>query len=321
MSGQPAIGLLLPNRPDGDWDARYLVDLAVEAQQLGFDSVWAGESVAKGRQEPLTLLAAVASAAPRLHIGTAALMPAIREPVSQGRAIATLDQLTSGRLIAGVGAGFPNPTTRAAFEMVGTRFSTRARLLDDIVGLWRHTWSQDGGRPYHGPFLDYEWLPEPLPAHAPGGPPIWLAGGGPTALERAGHLYDGWLPYPRTPADYADGRVAVDRVAEGAGRDARQVTKALFLTVLIEPDPERAAFMANDYCLAIYGMSFKVIRTIQAWVVGPATEIVNAVGQYVRSGAEHIIIRVASLAPDLGLGVLAQTIRPLRTECAGVPSF
>lgn len=306
---QPAtIGLLLPNRPDGDWDAGYLVELAVEAQRLGFASVWAGESAAKGRQEPLTLLAAVAAAAPGLDIGTAALMPAIREPVSQARAIATLDQLSSGRLTIGVGAGFPNPSTRAAFEMVQARFSTRSRLLDDIVRLWRHMWSRDGSEPFHGSILQHDWLPERLPAHSPNGPPIWLAAGAPSALERVGHLYEGWLPYPLSPADYSHGRMVVDCSATGAGRDPNQITKALFLTVLIEPNPDRALELANDYCLAIYGMPFEAVRTIQAWLVGSESYVSDGIRRYVEAGAQQLVVRVGSLTPEPQLDRFARTI-------------
>src|SRR5207302_6154136 len=100
------IGYLLPTRERimaGQPQASSLLELAERAERLGFDSVWAGDSLlARPRHEPLTLLAAVASRVRRVDVGTAVLLPALRNPVLLAHQVATLDQVAEGRLILGL---------------------------------------------------------------------------------------------------------------------------------------------------------------------------------------------------------------------------
>ncbi|MFI7058518.1 LLM class flavin-dependent oxidoreductase, partial [Streptosporangium canum] len=106
------IGYLLPTRDQavrGDHDPDQLIDQARRAEALGFDSVWAGDSpVTTPRADPLLLLAAVAVATRRITLGTAVLLPALRHPILLAHQLATLDRLADGRLIVGMGGGFPN---------------------------------------------------------------------------------------------------------------------------------------------------------------------------------------------------------------------
>jgi alkanesulfonate monooxygenase SsuD/methylene tetrahydromethanopterin reductase-like flavin-dependent oxidoreductase (luciferase family) len=94
----------------------------------------------------------------------------------------------------------------------------------------------------------------------------------------------------------------------GAGRDPNQIAKALFLTVLIEPNPDRALELANDYCLAIYGMPFEAVRTIQAWLVGSESYVSDGIRRYVEAGAQQLVVRVGSLTPEPQLDRFARTI-------------
>ena len=102
----PKIGYLLPTREqimEGRHDAASLLALAERAEALGYDSVWVGDSVlARPRHDPLTLLAAVAARVPRVMLGTAVLLPALRNPVLLAHQVATLDQVSEGRFILGV---------------------------------------------------------------------------------------------------------------------------------------------------------------------------------------------------------------------------
>jgi alkanesulfonate monooxygenase SsuD/methylene tetrahydromethanopterin reductase-like flavin-dependent oxidoreductase (luciferase family) len=111
------IGYLLPTRERimaGQPGTRPLLELAERAERLGFDSVWAGDSLlARPRHEPLTLLAAVVSRVPRVDIGTAVLLPALRNPVVLAHQVATLDQIAGGRLILGIGIAADVPSSLA----------------------------------------------------------------------------------------------------------------------------------------------------------------------------------------------------------------
>src|SRR5467141_3406914 len=120
------IGYLLPTRERvmaGQPQASSLLELAERAERLGFDSVWAGDSLlARPRHEPLTLLAAVAGRVRRVDIGTAVLLPALRNPVLLAHQVATLDQVAEGRLILGVGIAADVPNIRQEFTAAGVPF-------------------------------------------------------------------------------------------------------------------------------------------------------------------------------------------------------
>src|SRR5882757_10302746 len=113
----PQIGYLLPTRErvmEGRPETAPLLELAARAEGLGFDSVWVGDSLtARPRHDPLTLLAAVAGRVPGLTIGTAVLLPMLRNPVILAHQVATLDQIADGKLILGVGFASDRPNIRA----------------------------------------------------------------------------------------------------------------------------------------------------------------------------------------------------------------
>jgi alkanesulfonate monooxygenase SsuD/methylene tetrahydromethanopterin reductase-like flavin-dependent oxidoreductase (luciferase family) len=282
-------GLLLPTgqaQLQAGGSARRLLDTAVTAERLGFDSIWVGDSLARARIEPLTLLTAIAQATDQVTLGTAALIPAYRHPAHTALTLASLDLLSGGRLVLGVGAGFPG-FSEAEFELVGVSFKTRFSHLDDTVSLWRELWT---GNPtsFHGKVLHYDWLPEvPRPARA-GGPPIWLAGITPAALNRTGRLYDGWLPYPPDPVDYASGLATIREVA-----GERPVTPALFATVFLDDDVERGTKALDEYCLATYGKPLDVIGKIQVMLTGP--DILTQLGRFLDAGARHVLLRIAAV--------------------------
>ena len=115
----PRIGYLLPTREqvmEGRPEVAPLLALAERAEGLGYDSIWVGDSIlARPRHEPLTLLSAVAARTKRAELGTAVLLPALRNPVVLAHGIATLDQISEGRFILGVGIASDVPNIRAEF--------------------------------------------------------------------------------------------------------------------------------------------------------------------------------------------------------------
>ncbi|MEU6562724.1 LLM class flavin-dependent oxidoreductase [Nocardia nova] len=292
-------GLLLPAgnaQLDADGSIRRLVDIAVEAEGFGFESVWAGDSLVRARIEPLTLLAAVAHATERVTLGTAVLMPAYRHPVHAAVTLSSLDLLSEGRLVVGVGAGFPGFSEKE-LELVGVDFRTRFSRLDDTVTLWRELWT---GNPesFHGKVLQYDWLPEvPAPAR-PGGPPIWLGGITPAALARTARLYDGWLPYPPGPADYATALATIHDTA------TRPVTPALFATVFVDDDARRGSKALDDYCRATYRMPLETVAGIQLMMTGP--DIPAQLERFADAGARHILLRIGALDPGTFAAQLAR---------------
>ncbi|GGQ24717.1 LLM class flavin-dependent oxidoreductase [Streptosporangium pseudovulgare] len=305
------LGVLLPTQHSQWKDARRLLDFGLHAERLGYDSVWANDTLIGARAEPLATLSALAAVTERVTLGTAALLPALRRPVLAAQELATVDHLSGGRLVVTVGAGFPG---RSEIEYAASEVPWERRFgrLHDTVALWRALWS--GERAFHGAVLRFDDLPEPTPSHRPGGPPIWLGGASPSALEHAGRRYDGWLPYPPDPDGYRAGLATVRRAATEAGRPADAVTPALFVTVLVTGDVARGERELDAYCRSIYGVPYEVARTIQAMVAGPADHVAATLGRYLEAGAEHLICRLAASDMDAQLEQLervAEIVRPV----------
>src|ERR1700759_5223758 len=133
----PQIGYLLPTRErvmEGRPQTASLLELATRAESLGFDSVWVGDSLLpRPRHDPLTLLAAVAARTRKVELGTAVLLPALRNPVVLAHQVATLDRISEGRLILGVGIASDVPNIRAEFEAAGVLFEKRVGTLVEGV--------------------------------------------------------------------------------------------------------------------------------------------------------------------------------------------
>ena len=302
-------GLVVPTyQPilDAGRTAPELVDVAVTAEELGLDSVWVGDTLARAPLDAFAVLGAFAARTSRVTLGTSALLPALRDPVLSANQLLSLDLLSGGRLTVAVGAGFAG-RSEPEFAFVGVPWARRRARLDDIVGLWRAAWS--GSDSFHGSVLHYDSLPVfPSPARA-GGPPVWLAAYTPGALSRIGRLYDGWLPYPPDPVDYVSG---LARIRSSA---SRPVTPALFATVLVEDDVSRGQALLEEYCLTNYGRPAAFVQGIQMQVTGSAAEVASKLREY--EGAEHVLLRIASTDPkvfDEQLPRLAEVANLLRDQ-------
>jgi probable F420-dependent oxidoreductase len=309
----PLIGVLLPTRDRlvaGGTAIAPLLDLARQTEELGLDSVWAGDSpLARPRADALMLLGAVAARTKRVILGTAVALPALRHPILLAHQLATLDLIAEGRLIVGAGGGFPYPITEAQFKALGVRFRTRVSRLEECIAAMRLLWRQDevsfAGR--HHEFHDVSLAPKP---QQPGGPPIWLAGGGTAALRRVGRVGDGWLPYPPTADLYAAEWSVIEDAAAEHDR-ATAVVPALYATVSVDDDAERAAEILRASIERYYEVPLEVIEGIQALFAGTPRQCAEWLGRYVQAGARHIVVRFAVTDHAAALEVFAASVLPL----------
>jgi alkanesulfonate monooxygenase SsuD/methylene tetrahydromethanopterin reductase-like flavin-dependent oxidoreductase (luciferase family) len=301
-----SIGVVLPSREAaiGRHAAASIVDFARRAEQCGFDSVWAGDSLtARPRLEPLTLLAAVAVVTDDVALGTAAMIPALRHPILAAHAIASVDQLSGGRLVLAVGAGYPGDATRQEFEAAGATYDDRRTRLLETVGIWRNIWSytNSGGETLI-PDDVLASLPRPVQA---GGPRIWLAGGSGSALESAAKQFDGWLPYPVTADEYRVGLSAIHVTASRSGRSTSEFTPALYITLAIGESRAVAERELDEYSHAYYGIPGGTLAEMQATVVGDRAACRDGVAEYIEAGARHVVVRIGSLEPAAKLESVA----------------
>jgi probable F420-dependent oxidoreductase len=290
------LGYLLPTREQimrGQHEAAPLLRLAEKAEALGFDSVWAGDSVlARPRHDPLTLLAAVAGRTRRVKLGTAVLVVPMRNPVLLAHQIATLDQVSDGRVLLGVGAGIDAPNVKAEFEAAGAPWDKRFGTMLESVRLMRKLWSGeavdwDGRWKVHGGRL----APKPVQA---GGPPMWGGGSAPASLTRAARHFDGW--FPTGPNDASVWRTkweSVKEQARAAGRDADAMTGALYLTLAVADTAEKAEEHLVAYLNTYYGALGPKMRASEACYAGPPDGSGRWLKGFIDAGASHLVLRFA----------------------------
>ena len=209
----PKIGLCLPY--EGSATAQDIVDVAQAAESAGLDSVWVGDHIAfpveftsqnptmadgkypyptdNPRLEALTTLAFVAGATSTIRLAVNACVLPQRNPVVVGKAVATLDYLSGGRVIFGVTLGW----LREEFDALGADYGHRRQLLEDGIEILRALWEQDQPS-YEGEthsFLPLNMRPKPVQSPVP----VFVGGHSRPALRRAAAVGDGWLASRMTP--------------------------------------------------------------------------------------------------------------------------
>ena len=289
------IGYLLPTREsimEGRPEAEPLLALAERAERLGYDSVWVGDSLlARPRHEPITLLAGVAGRTRRVHLGTAVLLPMLRNPVLLAHQVATLDQVSAGRVILGVGIATDVPNVRAEFRAAGVPFEKRVGTLMEGLRLCKALWS---GKP-----VDWEgrWHVEkgvlgPTP-HRAGGPPIWGGGSAPAALERAARHFDGWFPTGPDAKGWGEQWRKVQDFARAAGRNPGDLEAAIYLTLAVDEDAAKAGSRIDSFLADYYGQRPDVLKKRQACFAGAPDAAAEWINGYVREGARYVVLRFA----------------------------
>ena len=300
-----SFGYLLPTRDAvmfGRPAARPLLTLGEQAEQLGFEAIWAGDgALARPRHDALLMLTALAARTERATLATGVLLGALRPALLLAQAAASLDQISEGRFVLGMGAGFPFPETERQFAAVGVPYAGRVGRLAETIAAMRLLW--DGaGKPvdFAGRHFSLEQTAlEPQP-HTSGGPPVWLAGAGETAERRVGRIADGWLPYSPTPELYREGLDRVRGAAAEAGRE-RAPMPGLYVTVALDPSPAVAEQRLSDYIQTYYGHPRELIGAIQAMYAGTPEGMLDWLGPYLEAGARHVVVRVADDNPARGL--------------------
>lgn len=203
-------------------DPEIAVRVACAAEAAGFESVWTGEHVvlpdprvppspASPRfpmLDPGTLLAYLASATGRLRLGTGIVILPQRNPLVLAKQLATLDRVSAGRLIFGVGVGYLRPE----FEALGVSFEHKGERTDEFIEAIRALWIQEKPA-YRGRFVSFEGIDaQPRPVQKPH-PPIVIGGHSPAALRRAVRQGNGWYGFA---LDLDGARGCIEGLAQAA---------------------------------------------------------------------------------------------------------
>ncbi len=218
-------------------DAQALVGLASRAEELGFDSVWVHDHVfnvghvfdrigGKPYYEPLTLLSFVAARTRRVRLGTSVLVLPYHNPIRLAKTAATLDVLSGGRLILGVGVGLIEKEIRA----MGSPFAERGAFTDEAIAVMRSLWTEDepsfDGKHYR--FSGMKFSPKPLQKPSI---PVVIGGVSRAAIRRAARLGDGWQPLGLSPEALGQGIAALREEARACGRDVSKIPISIAMSL------------------------------------------------------------------------------------------
>jgi probable F420-dependent oxidoreductase len=283
-------GVAISAYPDGLPSADWWWRFAERAEALGFDSLWAGEHVvfhAATLSAPL-LLAGFAARTRGIRLGTAIYLLPLRQPVLAAKELVTLDQLTGGRLIVGVGVGGEH---RAEFEACGVPLAERGSRTDEAIALVRRLWREErvtaAGR--HFAVRDVTLTPRP---RQPGGPPIWIGGRSAAALRRTARTGDGYLPYLMTPAALRASNDRLDALCADAGRDPAAIERGLVVYVNVDDDRARAVRGAASALTRVYRQPFEPL--VERYVItGPPEACAERIAEYRAAGARHLVFNWA----------------------------
>ena len=230
---------------------------AQNAEALGFDSVWTGDHIvipvdiasrypytATGSfpmnpkaplLEPLTVLSFVAACTTKIRLGTAVLVLPHRNAVVTAKTVATLDVLSRGRVILGVGVGW----MEEEFKAVNASFADRGPLSDEAVAVMKELWTSEHPK-FSGRFHRFpEVACEPRPVQKPH-PPIWLGGHTGPALRRIVEYGDGWAAVVFSPQEFAE---RLDKLKEKAAKAGRDLSK---VTLCVSPRGKRPEAILED---------------------------------------------------------------------------
>ncbi len=218
-------GIILPTMPTGA-NAEAIEAAAETAERLGWRSAWTTDHLIVPHAtaaayaeifELIVTLAHVGARQTRLRLGTSVIVVPMRNALIVAKELATLDALTRGRVIAGVGVGW-NEIEFATLG-AGDVFHSRGAYLDETIRLWRHLWS-GATTPFLGRFFSFDdFTFGPLPPQGVA-LPIVVGGGAEAALRRAGTLADGYHGSSTSPAQFAARVPVVRAAAAAAGRPA-----------------------------------------------------------------------------------------------------
>lgn len=194
---------LTPSDRLGQWlGGHAFTDVAQQIEELGFDAIavtdhpyparsWL-ESGGHHALDPFVSLGAAAVATNRIALITSLAVAGYRNPYLTAKAASSVDFVSDGRLVLGLGAGY----MREEFDVLGADFGRRGALFDAAIPAIRAAWAgEDNDDPYF-PAHGHEALPQPIQA---GGPPIWVGGNSRAARRRAATMGDGWIPLPQSP--------------------------------------------------------------------------------------------------------------------------
>jgi len=274
---------------------------AVRAEALGYDSVWVSDHVVVPRAnvgnfgetifDPLITLGVVAGATSRVRLGTTVLIVPYRQAVVTAKMVSSLDALSGGRVVLGVGAGW----VAAESAMLGVPFAERGPMTDEYLRAMRELWTSPSPS-FAGKYVRFDDLHfEPKPVQKPH-PPIWVGGHGRASLRRAAEFGAAWHPINRSPAELRAGVAELARQSRDRGRATPP-----------------ALTLRNDVRILKPGESAPPSAHAGRVVAGEPAALVDQIAELAACGVEELVLELLAADGrelDEQMAAFAERVRP-----------
>ncbi len=281
-------------------DAEHVIAAAEQAEQLGYDSVWvhdhifmpakidsrypynesgvAGFAYHQDIYDPLAIMAAAAVRTSRVQIGTSVLIIPYRNPLHQAQMLATLDQLSHGRIVLGIGVGWMGEEFNALG--LADHFPIRGRITDEWMQVCIEAWTAEGTASFEGGYYAFSEMGGLVSCVQQPHIPIWVGGKGPIAARRVSRYGSGYHTISSTPDEVAAEIKLVHDEVERQGRDPAEIEVSMLgPMVLLDGDPES-------------------VRGFPAVAGGSADQIIETLERYGEAGLDHALVLPAYSTPN-----------------------
>lgn len=277
-------GIAIPQQyPILPVDTDMLRSFLHEAEALGYHSLWTAEQIFEAPSlEPASLLTFAAAATQKILLGSAVLLAPLRNPVQLAKTLATLDQLSQGRLILGLALG----ANTKIYPALGLSPERRLRRYLDGIALMQKLWTEEQVT-HEGEFwkLAGEAL-WPKPFQKPH-PPLWFGGGSPNALRRAVRLGSGWIGARESTDQFKTRVSALKQYLGEFKRDPETFMIAKRMHIAIDANKRRAEERLNEWFAMVYGSAAAVKS---AAVYGGEQECIDKIAKATQAGAKLLIL-------------------------------
>jgi len=271
-------------------NAKELVEYGVWVEELGYDSVWVWDHMLLGVDpnfpiiDSLTVLTGIAARTKRLKMGTGILVLTLRNPVTLAKQLSSMDQLSEGRMIMGMAAGW----YRREFDAVGIPFEKRGKIMDENLEIMNRLWTEEK---VTGQYMNHNLsnaVMYPKPYQQPR-MPILIGGYVDKALQRAAVSGDGWLTYFYKPDDFKRSWDKIRNFAKEAGKDPDSVLNAAQLPIMVGPSKDAVRDDMMDWLNKEWDFPANSDCSRDSAIMGSVDDCVAQLREHMAAGVQKII--------------------------------
>lgn len=284
-TGKTPCGIAIPQDfIDRPVDTQLIQTYVRRAETLGYDSLWVQESIVSNVAilEPVSLLTYVSALTTSLRLGTSVMLLTLRNPVQLAKALATLDQLSHGRLTVGIGIG-----GHVSETIFGYTSEHRVRRFVEAIEVMKALWTKPQAT-FTGTFWQLDNIAmEPKPAQQPH-PPVWFGARRPAALRRAVRYGDGFMGAGSSSHDdFVTQYGQLQQFLDTAGRDPATFTISKRVYLAVDDNRSRAEQRLREW----FGIRYRnadMAPRVAVW--GSRQECLDRLGALVHAGAQHLML-------------------------------